>query len=100
MMNFIGKILPIDGYVIRFNKSFPINYTFSLTHLYQPLIGVQAISLYQTLLHEHELQDVHTQQSRHTLVNYLNIPLEDIYQERLKVEGIDLLKTYESNTTR
>ncbi|WP_284139803.1 MULTISPECIES: DnaD domain protein [unclassified Virgibacillus] len=94
-MNYIGKILPIDGYYICSNGSFPVNYAISLTHLYQPLIGMQAIMLYQTLMHDEALQDEADAQTHHTLMNYLNIPLDEIYEARLKLEGIGLLKTYE-----
>lgn len=65
----------------------------SLTHLYQPLIGIQAIMLYQTLLHEMELQRTQPH-THHTLMNYLDIPLDEIYKARLKLEGIGLLKTF------
>ncbi|SET44333.1 replicative DNA helicase loader DnaB [Oceanobacillus limi] len=97
-MNFIGKILPIDGYHVTFQgNALPIDYTQSLTHLYQPLIGVKAVMLYQTLLHEIELQTTATKQTHHTLMNYLNIPLDEIYESRLKLEGIGLLKTIKSD---
>src|SRR5699024_1669380 len=33
----------------------------------------------------------------HSLMNYLNVSLDRIYDMRLKLEGIGLLKTYEQN---
>lgn len=93
-MNFIGKILPVDGYYVLSKGNLPADYAKSLTHLYQPLIGMQAVMLYQTLLHEMELQ-MESAQTHHTLMNYLNVPLDEIYRARLKLEGIGLLKTYE-----
>jgi replication initiation and membrane attachment protein len=98
-MNFIGKILPVEGYYVLLDASLPIDYAKSLTHLYQPLIGIQATALYQTLLHERELQNDSTLQTHHTLMNYLNLPLDEIYQSRLLLEGIGLLETYKENTT-
>ena len=98
-MNFIGKILPVEGYYVLLEESLPIDYAKSLTHLYQPLIGIQATTLYQTLLHERELQKESTLQTHHTLMNYLNLPLDQIYQSRLLLEGIGLLETYKENTT-
>lgn len=95
-MNFIGKILPIEGYYVVVKSSLPVDYAKSLTHLYQPLIGIQAVTLYLTLLHEVELQKEDSPQTHHTLMNYLNLPLDEIYQARLKLEGIGLLKTYEN----
>ncbi|MEN2765597.1 replication initiation and membrane attachment family protein [Ornithinibacillus xuwenensis] len=99
-MNYIGKILPVDGYSVALNGNLPVDYTKALTHLYQPLLGIKAIMLYQTLLHEIEFQrEESTIQTHHTLMNYLNIPLDEIYEARLKLEGIGLLKTFEHETS-
>ncbi|KKE79032.1 chromosome replication initiation protein [Bacilli bacterium] len=92
-MNFIGQILPVDGYYVLLKDQLTADYTTSLTHLYQPLIGMQAVMLYQTLLHELEFQK-DSPQTHHTLMNYLNIPLDELYKARLNLEGIGLLKTY------
>lgn len=93
-MEFVGKILPVEGYLVRVKEKPSFNYLQSLTHLYQPLLGIEAIMLYQTLLNEAELHDESTSQTHHTLMNYLNIPLDDIYEARLKLEGIGLLRTF------
>src|SRR5699024_8569788 len=69
----------------------------SLLHLYQPLLGIEAISLYQLLLQEMNIQ-TNSLQTHHTLMNYLNLPLDRIYEARLKLEGIGLLKTFEKET--
>lgn len=95
-MNYIGKVLPIEGYHVELKGNLPIDYTKSLTHLYQPLIGIQAISLYQTLMHELDFQHESEAQTHHTLMNYMNLPLDDIYRARLKLEGIGLIKTYQN----
>ncbi|MBY7143191.1 DnaD domain protein [Virgibacillus sp. NKC19-3] len=97
-MHFIGKILPVEGYYVVLKTYLPVDYGKSLTHLYQPLIGTHAVTLYQTLLHDMELQREREAQTHHTLMNYLNIPLDEIYQARLKLEAIGLLKTYKQNT--
>ncbi|WP_096269651.1 replication initiation and membrane attachment family protein [Paucisalibacillus globulus] len=98
-MNFIGKILPVDGYTVVLHGNLPVDYSKSLTHLYQPLLGIRAVMLYQTLLHEIDLQKEVPIQTHHTLMNYLNISLVEIYEARLKLEGIGLLKTYEEKST-
>lgn len=97
-MNLVGKILPSEGYFVKLNQNPPIEYAKSLTHLYQPLVGIEAVVLYQTLLHEIELQDNQSLQSHHTLMNYLKIPLDSIYEARIQLEGIGLLKTFEKHT--
>ncbi|WP_205317603.1 replication initiation and membrane attachment family protein [Oceanobacillus zhaokaii] len=93
-MKYLGKVLPVDGYYVILQEYLPIDYTKSLAHLYQPLIGVHAVTLYQTLLHEMELQSDSSPQTHHTLMNYLNIPLDEVYKARLKLEGIGLLNTF------
>ncbi|HLS09796.1 replication initiation and membrane attachment family protein [Lentibacillus sp.] len=99
IMRDIGKILPIEGYRVLLKGSLPADYTKSLTHLYQPLIGIQAVSLYQTLINELDFQDGSTVQTHHTLMNYMNMPLDEIYRARLKLEGIGLLKTYQHESS-
>lgn len=91
----LGKILPVDGYRVTLTNSLPSDYLPALIHLYQPLIGMEAINLYQTLLCEAMLEPVaQKEQTHHTLMNYLNISLPKIYAARLKLEAIGLLNTY------
>lgn len=98
----IGELLPVDGFRVLLKASLPERYQASLYHLYQPLIGVQAICLYELLVHEAELtvgtQDVY--QTHHTLMNHLNLSLGEIYEARLKLEGIGLLRTYKMEKER
>lgn len=93
-MHYIGKILPIDGYRVRLLGQLPIDYAVSLTHLYQPLIGMDGVMLYQTLLNEVYVQIDGDMQTHHTLMNYVQQPLDVIYEARLKLEGIGLVRTY------
>lgn len=93
-MNVIGKVLPVDGYYVSQKKSLPVDFEKAMTHLYQPLVGIEAVSLFLTLLHEIDLQTSKEAQTHHTLMNYLNMPLDKIYRARLKLEGIGLMKTY------
>jgi replication initiation and membrane attachment protein len=95
-VNYIGKILPVDGYYVVLKEELPVNYQVALTHLYQPLIGGEAIALYQTLLGELNFQN-NEPQTHHTLMNYLTLPLTEIYKARLKLEGIGLLSTLKKN---
>ncbi|MET3697310.1 replicative DNA helicase loader DnaB [Bacillus oleivorans] len=68
--------------------------------LYQPLIGSAAISLYTTLWSELEENRTYSKQNHHHfLMAVLNIPLREIYQARLKLEGIGLLRTFRSKHT-
>lgn len=96
-MNRIGKLLPNDGFIVMLNDTPPMDYFHSLTHLYQPLLGIQSISLYQTLLNECK-RNCANLQTHHTLMNYLQIPLPELYEARLKLEGIGLLKTHKQSS--
>src|SRR5690625_4369356 len=85
-MSFVGKILPVEGYKVIFSGTLHVDYTKSLTHLYQPLV------------HEIELQNLTDKQTHHTLMGALNLPLDAIYEARIKLEGIGLLKTYKTKS--
>lgn len=78
--------------------SLPSDYIQSLIHLYQPLIGMQAVNLYQTLLCEAEMNQLfdEREQTHHMLMNHLNMSLPKIYEARIKLEGIGLLNTYKA----
>ncbi|MGM8213803.1 replication initiation and membrane attachment family protein [Virgibacillus sp. W0430] len=93
-MKYIGKILPIEGYEVLLNGDLPVDYSISLTHLYQPLIGMEAIMLYQTLLNDAQIRTETSLHTHHTLMTYLDIPLDQLYEARLKLEGIGLLQTF------
>lgn len=97
-MQHFGKILPVDGYEVRLEESLPSDYLQSLMHLYQPLLGIEAVSLYQLLIHEIDFYSEVQIQTHHTLMNYLNLPLDRIYGARCKLEGIGLLKTFQEET--
>ncbi|MYL34160.1 hypothetical protein GLW05_11175 [Pontibacillus yanchengensis] len=91
----IGKLLPVDGFKLQVPHNIAINMSTSLTHLYQPLIGLAAISLYQTLLSEYEVQkqDDHPR-THHLLMNYLHLPLDQIYEARKRLEAIGLIRSF------
>ncbi|MDX8046679.1 DnaD domain protein [Gracilibacillus sp. S3-1-1] len=89
----IGKILPSELYVVDISQELPLSYTNALTHLYQPLIGIDALSLYHTLYTESTFASSY--QTHHMLMNYIGLPLDRIYRARRKLEAIGLLQTYE-----
>ncbi|GAE93008.1 helicase loader DnaB [Gracilibacillus boraciitolerans JCM 21714] len=90
----IGKLLPSELYIVHTSQELSLSYTNALTHLYQPLIGIDALSLYQTLYTESALTIDY--QTHHMLMNYIGLPpLDRIYRARRKLEAIGLLQTYE-----
>lgn len=93
-----GKILPVDGFKTYLYNSLPTNYMASLIHLYQPILGIEAVQLYQFLLLETRTSLENNLQTHHTLMTYLNRPLDEIYEARLKLEAFGLMKTYQYDT--
>lgn len=95
-VNYFGELLPVDRFRVTLNVSLPHNYEASLHHLYQPLLGLEAINLYELLIVEAKLMKHLSleKQTHHTLMTQLNIPLANIYKARLKLEAIGLIKTY------
>ncbi|MFD2926190.1 replication initiation and membrane attachment family protein [Halobacillus naozhouensis] len=94
MDRYIGKLLPIDGFRIIQTGSAPQSAQWSLTHLYQPLIGKLAISLYQFLVNEYETCERGFVQSHHAIMAFLSTPLDQVYKARQKLEALGLLRTY------
>lgn len=94
-MEYVGEILPVDHFSVLLNENLPSRYEHSLTHLYKPLIGIETVSLYETLLSEAILMEqLHIKtQTHHTLMSSLHLPLDEIYKARLKLEALGLLTT-------
>ncbi|MBX9973293.1 replication initiation and membrane attachment family protein [Cytobacillus firmus] len=89
------EMLPIDRYTVAASGLLHEYDRKVLTLLYQPLIGSVCFSLYMTLwaeLEENRLWS--SSNSHHSLMNFMGMGLKDIYEARLKLEGIGLLKVY------
>lgn len=88
------ELIPIDRYIVAANGLLHEYDRKVLTFLYQPLIGSACFSLYMTLWAELEENRLWSESStHHLLMNLLEMNLKDIYEARLKLEGIGLLKT-------
>lgn len=89
------EIVPVDRYIVHAADLLHDYDRKIVSLLYQPLIGMKAFSLYMTLWSELEQNRLWSDESTHyTLMALLQTNLEEIYQERLKLEGIGLLKTF------
>jgi replication initiation and membrane attachment protein len=92
-------LLPIDRYIVRSSDMLNDNDRKVLTLLYQPLIGTKCFSLYMTLWSELEQNRMWGEETtHHSLMAIMQSNLREIYQERLKLEAIGLLKTYVNDT--
>ncbi|MGG3572775.1 replication initiation and membrane attachment family protein [Bacillus gobiensis] len=88
-------ILPIDPYIVKSNSLLQDADRQILTLLYQPLIGPIAFSLYMTMWGELEQHSIWAKTATHKhLMAMMQTNLHVIYEERAKLEGIGLLKTY------
>lgn len=90
-----NEIQPVDRYQVRANG---ILHDFDrkvVTFLYQPLIGTACFSLYMTFWSKVEENRLWSEEWTHYhLMDFLSVNIRDIYEARLKLEGIGLLKTF------
>lgn len=88
------EMLPIDQYTVASNGILHEYDRKIVTLLYQPLIGPVAMSLYMTLWAQVEENRIWSQTtSHHSLMSFMDLNLGAIYEARMKLEGIGLLKT-------
>lgn len=92
------EIAPMDRYIAACNG---LLYEYDrkvITLLYQPLIGPVSLSLYMTMWAQVEENRLWSDSSsHHELMDFMGLNLKTIYQARLKLEGIGLLKTFVQN---
>src|SRR4051812_14729950 len=89
------ELLAIDRYTVKSSSVLQDLDRKILTLLYQPLIGSKCYSLFMTLWGELEQNRLWGDETtHHSLMTIMQSNLRDIYRERLKLEGLGLLKTY------
>ncbi|CEG28165.1 replication initiation and membrane attachment family protein [Bacillus sp. B-jedd] len=92
------EIVPVDRYIVASNGLLHDYDRKILSFLYQPLIGPDCFSVYMTLWSELEENRLWSEaSSHHFLMNVCGMNLKEIYEARLKLEGIGLLKTFVKN---
>ncbi|WP_160112448.1 replication initiation and membrane attachment family protein [Salicibibacter kimchii] len=95
MENSWKQVLPVDGLRVRMTQDSRATDKQVLTQLYQPLIGAQAINLYQTLYHRLTRGVYECEGTTHReLMIVTGESLATLLEARRKLEGIGLLKTY------
>lgn len=70
----------------------------SLMHLYQPIIGANALSLYYHLIGD-AFDSVEQEFTHLDCLNLLNVGMDDFYAARRRLEGMGLLTVYEKEDT-
>ncbi|OMP67479.1 replication initiation and membrane attachment family protein [Domibacillus epiphyticus] len=94
-----NEMQPADGYTVSLFGCIDSLERKVIALLYQPLVGAQAVSLYMTMCAEVEDGKLSSGGAPHYhLMNTLGCSPQQIYEDRLKLEGIGLLKTYVKRT--
>ncbi|WP_313891862.1 DnaD domain protein [Psychrobacillus sp.] len=91
------ELQPADMYMIRLPYSFSDYDRQLLTLFYQPLIGAESVSLYLTLWANGELKK-DEQWAHYHLMNVLGTSIGKIFQARITLEAIGLLRTWQKTT--
>lgn len=95
MRNHWTSVLPVDRYIVKMNGLLHDYDRIVLTQLYQPLMGAMAYSLYMTLWSQLERHAFWGEPStHHQLMTGMQLNLQQIFEQRKKLEGLSLLKTF------
>jgi replication initiation and membrane attachment protein len=70
---------------------------FSLTHLYQPIVGVMGVGLYVTLHAQASKQGISVLLTHTYLFKLLSISHNQLLEARYQLEGVGLLRTFEKS---
>lgn len=90
------QLHPQDSYTAKLSKVITIQDERVLSTIYQPIIGVSAFGLYHALSSIIIDNEFDSQELLHSeLFNQLSMDLPSVYNARLKLEGIGLLKVYQ-----
>ena len=93
MVALYKELQPVDSYKIQLSHPFSDYDRQLLTLFYQPLIGPSAMSLFMTLWADVERGDDQEYNHYH-LMNILTMPLEPVFEARISLEAIGLLRTF------
>lgn len=95
MVALFRELQPVDAYEIRMSQPFSEHDRKLLTLFYQPLIGSDAMSLFMTFWADNEQEP--REYTHYHLMNLLSMPLAPIFEARISLEAIGLLRTYVKN---
>ncbi|WP_394188443.1 replication initiation and membrane attachment family protein [Paenisporosarcina quisquiliarum] len=96
-MQFLFKELqPVDSCIIQMPYPLTDQDRQLVTLLYKPIIGIEAMSLYFTLWAESEYHPAEPL-SHYFLMDVLGMPLKKIFDARVSLEAIGLLKTWKQD---
>ncbi|SOC03132.1 replicative DNA helicase loader DnaB [Ureibacillus xyleni] len=93
MVHLYKELQPADHFEISLPQSLSTQERQLLTLFYQPLTGPEPISLYLTLWAEAE-DATSSSMSHYYLMSVLNMPIGKIFEARIALEAIGLLRTF------
>ncbi|WP_017379896.1 replication initiation and membrane attachment family protein [Paenisporosarcina sp. TG-14] len=90
------ELQPVDSFIIQMPHPLADTDRQLVTMLYKPIIGSDAMSLYCTLWAESDSQ-ITEQLSHYYLMDVLNMSLKKIFDARVALEAIGLMKTWKKD---
>lgn len=87
------EVLPGDRYTVRLDGLLHDYDQKIITRLYQPLVGIEATSLYFTLWQEAGRKESSQTATHHHLMGIMNLSLDRILKARKRLEAVGLLRT-------
>ncbi len=91
----IEQIFPADTFVVINNTILSQKDQEVLYKLYQPIIGISAIGLYNTLSSYLDVQQIMSlENTHHLLIHNTKLKIDQIKEARKSLEAVGLLKTY------
>lgn len=93
------EVLPGDRYEVRTAGLLSTYDQRIITCLYQPLVGIEATSLYFTFWQEQDPAEKAISETHHQLMSFMNLSLDRILKARKKLEAVGLLRTFRKKHT-
>ncbi|KIL43803.1 replication initiation and membrane attachment family protein [Jeotgalibacillus soli] len=101
MTNMWKEVQPTDEYIVQLNGLLHEADRDVLQFLYQPLVGSSSISLYSLLWGEVERHQLESENFMHaSLLSMLSTNVNQLFEARLRLEGMGLLKTFVRGTDK
>lgn len=89
------QLHPQDRFTVKLATPITSHDEQLLSYLYQPIIGMDAFSIYHTFLTAVDESDYDSYEMRHSdLFNQLDIDLPRLFNARVRLEGIGLLRVF------
>ncbi|MEG0440009.1 MAG: DnaD domain protein [Solibacillus sp.] len=96
MVHLMKELQPTDHFEIKLPHALSTNERQLVTLFYQPLTGAEPISLYLTLWAEAESY-APQEMNHYYLMNVLSMPLPKVFEARIALEAIGLLRTWKKD---